>query len=218
MRGRVRPGERQTTRGASLMVALVVLVMMSMGALAMVRVVGTGMLAAGNFAFKQAAVLASESGSEAAIDWLSARAASAEVLTDQPDAGFYATLQPGLDLTGGAAGATAAVDWLGDQCGARGTRGGVVCVQPAPALPADPAGHVVRYLVERLCRSAGSPDTAANSCLLHRSAQGSSPNQSQLSYGASSRFHSANAVYYRITVQVRGPRGTAAFTQTLVHF
>ena len=206
---------RMPARGASLMVALVVLVMMSLGALAMVRVVGTGLLVAGNFAFRQAAVLASENGSEAAIDWLSTRADSVDVFIDQPAAGYYANLLPGLDLTGAVGAATSTVDWLDDDCGGRG---GIVCLQPSPPLPADPAGHTVRYLVQRLCRGSGSPEAAANSCLLHRSATGGSPNRGQLSYGASKHFNPANAVYYRITVQVRGPRGTTAFTQTLVHF
>lgn len=206
---------RMPARGASLLVALIVLVMMSLGALAMVRAVGTGLLVAGNLAFRQAAVLASENGSEAAIDWLSANANSADVFTDQPASGYYANVLAGLDLTGSVSAATATVDWLDDDCGGRA---GITCLQPSPLLPADPAGHAVRYLVQRLCRSGGSPEAAANSCLLHRSAAGSSPNRGQLSYGASKHFNPANAVYYRITVQVRGPRGTTALTQTLVHF
>ncbi len=216
MRAHTRAIRCRTGRGASLLVALVVLVMMSMGALAMVRAVGTGLLVAGNFAFRQAAVLASENGSETAIDWLSANAASAAVYADLPAAGYYAKVTPGLDLTGNAATAgSAAVDWLGDHCGARS---GVTCLQAAPALPVDPAGHVVRYLIQRVCKTAGSPAAAANSCLLYQSAQGGSTNRGQLSYGASKRFQSANAVYYRITVHVRGPRGTTVFTQTLVHY
>lgn len=206
---------RMPARGASLMVALIVLVMMSLGALAMVRAVGTGLLVAGNFAFRQAAVLASENGSEAAIEWLSMHVDSADVFADQPAAGYYANVLPGLDLTGAAGAAASTVDWLDDRCGGRA---GIACLQPSPPLPADPAGHTVRYLVQRLCRSIGSPEAAANSCLLHRSAAGGSPNRGQLSYGASKHFNPANAVYYRITVQVRGPRGTTAFTQTLVHF
>ncbi len=204
-----------SARGASLLVALVVLVMMSLGALAMVRSVGTGLLVAGNFAFRQAAIHASESGSEAAIDWLSTRVAGVDVLDDQPAAGYYASQRPGLDLTGNIAGATTTVDWLGDQCSAHS---GSACVQPSPALPVDAAGHVVRYLIERLCRGSGSPDMAANSCLRHRSGLGGSPNHGQLSYGSAKHFQPVNAVYYRITVHVRGPRGTTAFTQTLVHF
>lgn len=210
----------RSASGASLLVALVVLAMMSMGALAMVRAVGTGLLIAGNFAFRQAAVLASESGSEAAVSWLSAHVDSADVLTDQPAAGYYASVASGIDLTGSGPSAgpgtvSLAVDWLNDHCGGRQ---GITCLQAAPALAADPSGHGVRYLIQRLCRGAGSPDAASNSCLLYSSAKGSGASHGQLSYGASKSFQTVNAVYYRITVHVRGPRGTTAFTQTLVHY
>ena len=202
--------------GAGLVIAMVVLVVMSLGALALVRAVGSGLLVAGNAAFRQAAVLAADAGSEAAITWLSARAATAEPFTDQPGAGYYASLPAGLDLTGNrGASATAAIDWDDNDCAGRH---GVACVKAAPALATDAAGHVVRFVIHRLCRTDGSPEAASNSCLLFHSAQGGSSNRSQLSYGASTRFQSADTVYYRITVQVRGPRNTTAFVQTLVHY
>ena len=207
---------RVNYRGAGLVVALVVLVVMSLGALALVRAVASGLLVAGNFAFREAAVLAAESGSESAISWLSERAATTDLLSDQPEAGYYASLPVGLSLSGQSNTSTSAtIDWDDDQCAARtGTR----CFTAGPALPIDAAGHRVRYVIHRLCRTAGSSDAAANSCLLFRSAQGGSSNRGQLSYGASKRFQSSDTVYYRITVHVRGPRNTTAFIQTLVHY
>jgi type IV pilus assembly protein PilX len=207
---------RANYRGAGLVVALVVLVVMSLGALALVRAVASGLQVAGNFAFREAAVLAAESGSESAISWLSERAATTDLLSDQPEAGYYASLPVGLSLSGQSNTSTSAtIDWDDDQCGARtGTR----CFTAGPALPIDAAGHRIRYVIHRLCRTAGSSDAAANSCLLFRSAQGGSSNRGQLSYGASKRFQSSDTVYYRITVHVRGPRNTTAFIQTLVHY
>ena len=207
---------RANCRGAGLVVALVVLVVMSLGALALVRAVASGLMVAGNFAFREAAVLAAESGSESAISWLSERAATADLLSDQPEAGYYASLPVGLSLSGQSTTNTSAtIDWDDDQCAART---GIRCFTAAPALPIDAAGHRVRYVIHRLCRTAGSSDAAANSCLLFRSAQGGSSNRGQLSYGASKRFQSSDTVYYRITVHVRGPRNTTAFVQTLVHY
>jgi Tfp pilus assembly protein PilX len=207
---------RANYRGAGLVVALVVLVVMSLGALALVRAVASGLQVAGNFAFREAAVLAAESGSESAISWLSERAATTDLLSDQPEAGYYASLPVGLSLSGQSNTSTSAtIDWDDDQCSARtGTR----CFTAGPALPIDAAGHRIRYVIHRLCRTAGSSDAAANSCLLFRSAQGGSSNRGQLSYGASKRFQSSDTVYYRITVHVRGPRNTTAFIQTLVHY
>ena len=207
---------RANCRGAGIVVALVVLVVMSLGALALVRAVASGLLVAGNFAFREAAVLAAESGSESAISWLSERAATTDLLSDQPEAGYYASLPVGLSLSGQSNTSTSAtIDWDDDQCAART---GTSCFTAGPALPIDAAGHRVRYVIHRLCRTAGSSDAAANSCLLFRSAQGGSSNRGQLSYGASKRFQSSDTVYYRITVHVRGPRNTTAFIQTLVHY
>ena len=207
---------RANCRGAGLVVALVVLVVMSLGALALVRAVASGLLVAGNFAFREAAVLAAESGSESAISWLSERAATTDLLSDQPEAGYYASLPVGLSLSGQSNTSTSAtIDWDDDQCAART---GIRCFTAGPALPIDAAGHRVRYVIHRLCRTAGSSDAAANSCLLFRSAQGGSSNRGQLSYGASKRFQSSDTAYYRITVHVRGPRNTTAFIQTLVHY
>ncbi len=207
---------RANCRGTGLVVALVVLVVMSLGALALVRAVASGLLVAGNLAFREAAVLAAESGSESAISWLSERAATTDLLSDQPEAGYYASLPVGLSLSGQSNTSTSAtIDWDDDQCAART---GIRCFTAGPALPIDAAGHRVRYVIHRLCRTAGSSDAAANSCLLFRSAQGGSSNRGQLSYGASKRFQSSDTVYYRITVHVRGPRNTTAFVQTLVHY
>jgi Tfp pilus assembly protein PilX len=207
---------RRADNGAGLVIALVVLVVMSLGALALVKAVASGLLVAGNFAFREAAVMAADAGSEAAIEWLSARADTADPFSDQPDAGYYASMPSGLDLTGNrGASATAMIDWDVNECSGRS---GIACVKAAPALAADPAGHAVSYVIHRLCRTAGSPDAASNSCLLFRSPQGGSSNRGQLNYGASKRFQSADTVYYRITVQVRGPRNTTAFVQTLVHY
>ena len=206
----------QRSSGAGLVVALVMLIVMSMSALALVRAVSTSVLVAGNFAFRQAAVMAAEAGSEAAIVWLTARALLPDLYSDQPTQGYYASLPDGLDISGSApTGAKVAVDWDKDQCNSRSD---VTCVSPSPETTKDDAGQIIQYVVHRLCRSTGSPEDPGNSCLLYRESSQGSPKKSQFSYGASSRFKASSAVYYRITTRVRGPRNTIVFVQTLVHF
>ena len=206
----------RSSMGGGLLIALVVLVLMSMTAMALVRAVSTASLIAGNFAFRQAAVLASEAGSEAAITWLSARISTATVFTDQMDHGYYASVPDGLELTtGGHQSGTVVIDWDDDDCS---NRTGVQCLKASPSLDADPAGNVIRYTIHRLCRTAGSPEDSANSCLIYKNAQSASSKKSQLSYGASKHFQSDSQVYYRITTRVRGPRNTTVFTQALVHY
>lgn len=206
----------QRASGAGLVVALVMLIVMSMSALALVRAVSTSVLVAGNFAFRQAAVMAAEAGSEAAIGWLTARALLPDLYSDRPDQGYYASLPDGLDRSGSAAtGTKVAIDWDKDQCN---SRSGVTCVSASPETTKDDAGQVIQYVIHRLCRSAGSPQDSANSCLLYRESSQVSPKKGQFSYGASSRFKADSAVYYRITTRVRGPRNTIVFVQTLIHF
>jgi type IV pilus assembly protein PilX len=202
--------------GAGLMVALVMMIVMSMSALALVRAVSTSMLVAGNFAFRQAAVLAAETGSEAAIVWLTQRTSLPVLYTDSPDDGYYASLPDDLDISGNAAVTKGvAVDWDEDKCQ---SRKGMHCVSATPAQAADEAGQVIQYIIHRLCRTAGSPQDAANSCLIYQESSQQSPKKGQISYGASIRFKKDSAVYYRITTRVRGPRNTIVFVQTLIHF
>jgi Tfp pilus assembly protein PilX len=202
--------------GAGLVVALVMLIVMSMSALALVRTVSTSVLVAGNFAFRQAAVMAAEAGSEAAIVWLTARATLPDLYADLPNQGYYASLPEGLDIGGSTPVDTkVAIDWDKDECN---SRTGVTCVSASPATTKDDAGQIVQYVIHRLCRSAGSPEDSANSCLLYRESSQVSPKKGQFSYGASSRFKPNSAVYYRITTRVSGPRNTTVFVQTLMHF
>jgi len=148
--------------------------------------------------------------------WLTARALLPDLYSDQPDQGYYASLPDGLDISGSAtADSKIAIDWDKDECNSRSD---VTCVSASPDMTEDEAGQVIQYVIHRLCRSAGSSEDSANSCLLYRDGNQMSPKKGQFSYGASSRFKVGSAVYYRITTRVRGPRNTIVFVQTLIHF
>jgi hypothetical protein len=145
--------------GAGLVVALIMLIVMSMSALALVRAVSTGTLVAGNFAFRQAALSSAETGSEAAIAWLNDHIALTDLYVDQPNAGYYAKLPDDLDITGNTYDtAKFAIDWDKDNCNART---GITCLAASPETSQDDAGQIVQYLIHRLCRSAGSPYDSA---------------------------------------------------------
>ena len=87
---------RLRMRGAGLIIALVVLTAMSLAALALVRTVGTGLLVAGNLAFRQAAVLAADAGGEAAIAWLLPRAVGASKAAEMAFTGEALNAQQAL--------------------------------------------------------------------------------------------------------------------------
>lgn len=206
-------------RGGSLVIALTLMVAMSVAALALARMVGTDLLVAGNAAFRESAVLASDAGTEAAIAWLTAQssAASIALLSDQPAQGYYASVPDGLQVTGAVASGTTVtvgIDWDDDRCAGRGvTR----CVTAAPALPVDGAGNRIRFAIHRMCAQPGATQSGGNSCLSFQPAQGGGGNRGQLGYGAALRFLPGQRVYYRVTTRVRGPRNTTVFTQVLVH-
>ena len=215
-----RRSSSRAQSGAGLVVALIMLIVMSLGAIALVRSVETGSLVAGNFAFRQSALLASDAGSEAAVQWLIPLAALPDLYTDQTARGYYASVPDGLDITNSgsstsSSGVKVLIDWDNDQCQ---SQSGIVCVAAAPALATDAAGNSIRSVIHRLCLSAGSPTDAANSCLLYQDASGGSAKKSGISYGNVKRFQASVGVYYRITTRVMGPRNTIVFTQTMVHF
>lgn len=206
-------------RGGSLVVALMLMVAMSVAALAMARMVGTDLLLAGNAAFRESAVLGSDAGSEAAIAWLTAQSAASatSLMSDQPAQGYYASVPDGLLVTGAAATGTAVtvgIDWDDDHCAGRSVSR---CVVAGPVLPADGAGNRIRFAIHRMCRQAGATQGGGNSCLSYQPAQGGGGSRGQLGYGAALRFLPGERVYYRVTTRVRGPRNTTVLTQVLVH-
>ncbi len=222
------------SRGGSLVVALSLMVAMAIAAVAMARMVGTDLLLAGNAAFREGAVLASDAGIEAAVGWLSVQARANALLQDQPAHGYYASvpdalLVTGADNLGGAAGSagnvadnatdniegeSTAIDWDDDQCAGRQVRH---CVNAASSLLEDAAGHRVRYTIHRLCRLPGAPQVAGNSCLAFQAPAGGS-SHGQLSYGDTLAPAPGERVYYRVTARAQGVRNTTVFTQVLVHF
>ena len=213
----VRPHlQRRSQSGAGLIVALIMLIVMSMAAIGLVNSVESGLLSAGNFAFRQAALHASDAGSEAAINWLRPLANMSDLYTNNASYGYYATMPAGLDITNSGTGnATILINWDSNQCD---DRAGVVCIEPAPALQTDDAGNSIRYIIHRLCKNNGSPQDVSNNCIKYQGVAGSSPQKGQMQYGQSLRINREADVYYRITTRIKGPRNTIVFTQTMVHF
>jgi type IV pilus assembly protein PilX len=203
-------------QGIVLYLALIILVAMTLAASALIRSVDTGTLVAGNLAFKQGATLAADGGGEAAIAYLTPLAGSSTLFTDQVSAGYYATFQSSLDLTGNSNDSLRArVDWDGNGCAGVTTP---QCIAPAPALAIDAGGNTVRYIIHRLCDLPGSSNASDNSCVTYKSGSIDSPKKGDLKVGDDKRFESLPTVYYRVTTRVKGPRNTVSFVETMLHF
>jgi Tfp pilus assembly protein PilX len=194
------PASRQ--RGAVLLIALVVLVAMTLSALALIRSVSTTNLVAGNLAFREAALLSAERASEAAVTaWLAPKAGKSDLHSDNDDAAYYATRQDPGDGNWGTFWGTLPNRKLA-KTSADGTE--------------DAAGNKVEYVIHRLCDGAGDPDGGdpANFPNCSRPPYSSEGDSKSIVGGALGLLNPQ--VYYRITARVAGPRNTVVFTQTIV--
>lgn len=218
-------GIRQSQEGLSLIFALLALAALTLGAVALVRSVDSGVLVLGNLSWKQAAVTAAGRGTEDAIQWLEAANAANSLGANDIAKGYYASAMPALDATGrGAKSAQAEnlirIDWEGDgKCAVDGVE-----YELANCIPASPekeyGGVKVRYVIHRLCESIGIPsekNTCAKPVIQGEAAVKNTSNNTGLAQGEINPPIDPGP-YYRITVRAESARRTVAFTETLVNF
>lgn len=206
---------RRRQQGVVLLITLISLVAMTLAAIALIRSVDTGNVVAGNLAFKQSATLAGDTGTEAAVNWLRSRAGTSASFNDDAANAYYATSQDSLDMTGSSGDpAKALVDWDFNDC-----NGAAASACVFPSLPVDAgAGNQVNYIIHRLCKSSGDPNSIANSCASFQSESSLSPKRGEIKVGEEKRFESTPVEYYRITSRIKGPRNTVSYVETIVHF
>lgn len=201
-------------RGLSLLFALMALVVLTLAAVALVRSVDTGSLVIGNLGFKQDATSAAGQAAEQAVAWLTANAGS-NLRQDKPDSGYYASSLSALDVTGQASqdSGRAVVDWKGNNCAGSG---GGVCTKASAEIVLNGGNNRARYVITRLCAVEGDP--AAIDCAVPLgSAQTPGGNRGAVDYNHGRPMPLvSNLQYYRIVVRAQGPRGTVAFTETIV--
>jgi len=187
--------------GVILFIALIVLVAMSLAGIALMRSVDTNVLIAGNLAFRQGTTLAADRGIEDAKTWLAANAGTT-LFSDQPVPYYWANWQSGVDLVGIG---SAADDYNWNQ---------------ANNLGADAGSNEVRYVIHRLCTTAGDPSGAGTSCVKASVAAGSgssgSGTKGAVGYGSAALPGISNT-YYRVTVRVTGPRNTVSYVQAVLN-
>lgn len=192
-------------RGLALLVAMIVLVVMSIAGIALIRSVDTGVLIAGNLAFRQSASHSGDAGIEAARTWLLANTAS--LSNDSPSNGYYANSQASLDLTGNKTTATS------DDVAWNGTG-----VSTPRCLATDSIGNTVCFIIHRMCDTSGTSLDAAT-CTTKTGALGGSgqgANRQMTTYQEGSWTSTTAFGYYRVTVRVAGPRNNFAFVQAFL--
>lgn len=221
-------GRLRKARGVALVFALLALVALTLGAVALVRSVDSGVMALGNLSFKMSGVASGARGAEVAQAWIETRIATSLESLNSNDTtnGYYSTEMANLDVTGRSVGATevlALVDWDNNGCKVNGQDSGTVsCVDPSPSITVG--GDEVNYIITRLCSQPWAVNevhgTVANNCAMPKgisTTEGSGRGAlSQSEY--ESLGTQAMSPYFRIITRTKGPKGTISYTETLVHF
>lgn len=200
------PRSARRQDGIVLLMAIIVLVALTLGALALTRSVYTTNVIAGNLAFQRAATNSAEIGVETAVSWLETNLAATstdcgrKLHCDQVQEGYLA------DRSGDTKGHTNWMSYWNAELEQASTQ----------VVSADGAGNEVRYAIERMCSQSGDPTDSANSCTISPN-----PTAGECAGGSSCaagerNLLSAPPVYYRITVLVRGPRNTRSLVQAMV--
>lgn len=180
-------------RGVSLFIALIALVALSIAGIALVRAIDSTNVIAGNLAFRQAALHATDVGVETAFNALSSiTGASLEANTPSSCASngsctYWATMQA-TDTRG----VPSTINW---------SNVGSTTVD---------SNYTVKYVIDRLC-SGALPITDINSSCYITTASGTGSQKAGMP-----SFSSAQQVYYRVTVRVDGPRNTNSIVQVLL--
>ena len=183
---------KSAQHGVALVISLIALIAMTLAGLALMRSVNTGNVIAGNLAFRQATLQATDVGVEAAFTLLSNLAVSAPdtnfpINCVQGACNYYATRLSSLN----AAGVPTLINWS--------------LVTTATLNQS----YSVQYVVDRLCDGPTPVTDIASKCMNNTSQAVGSKRAGSIT------FSSANQVYYRATVRVTGPRNTTSLVQVI---
>src|SRR5882762_1229506 len=199
---------RRRQRGVTLFIALIVLVAMTMAAVAMMRSVDTATVVAGNIGFRQSAVNAADQGVQAAFAWLGATVITAAINSDDTANGYFSSVAAGE-----------APDWYTNSASWVNARTLSLSCPANGSTTTDCAGNSVKYVIHRLCPVASCAPNAtcsgvANVCgqtLSSTAVSGEGVDQSAPNF-----FTTPPATHYRVTVRSVGPRASIAYVQTML--
>jgi len=187
-------------RGATLIIALIVLVAMTLAGVAMMRSVDTATVVSGNIAFKQSTVNAADQGLQTGYAWLAAIGTAAATLYNTNTAAGYISAVPGTEP-----------DWMDNNNWSN--------AKVLNSGNADASGNVVSFLIHRMCPVADcAPDAT---CLGNVNTCGSTPDSTLITgegidQSKPNFFTRPPAIHYRITSRAVGPRNSVTVVQTMV--
>lgn len=182
----------QQQKGLVLFVALIALVAMSLAAAALVRSVDSGVLVAGNLAFKQSAIMSAETGIADAYKHINTNLAS----LDTSAAGYFALFDDAKDLKSNST-------W--------GTGNSFLVASDGIS------GNETRYILQRMCWAVGAPNDTPNNCLTGDGTEAPNSQSVKTYTNLAPGPSSSQSVVYRVTVRVTGPKNTKSYLQAFVY-
>lgn len=181
--------------GATLVITLIILVAMTLTAIALMRSMDTTNIIAGNLAFQQSATRSADSGVESAILWLEASAAT---LQNDSFANGYSS-----SFTNPAAGQS----WDNFFT--------VTLAGRTRTLAPDAVGNTVSYAIERLCLNANiSPTAVGAGCTVTPATAAGAVGSSE--DAGTVKLTSSSQQYYRITSRTIGPHNAKSYVQAII--
>lgn len=222
-----------------LVVALIIMIVMTLSSVAMVISLRGGISASANIAFRQAATRSGDVAVDAAYQWISTQMASATALNDNlaPANAAAATATPRYYATMNGADSGCKKDGVANAFTPTlyrfsDTTTGADGLPCAGRVSGNPAGYTLYYVIHRMANtseaacvaaggSAGCGTCPTAGCLAPAiSATSSSDTGSSKDATApilSTSTSTNQAVYYRITVKVTGPRQNNRYIQGFVY-
>jgi type IV pilus assembly protein PilX len=208
--------------GLALIFALLGLLALSLGAVALLHSTDAGTRVLGNLGFKQEATASADRATQAAIQWLSDADNSAKLISDQADEGYYAQSHNQVDATGQrSAVGRELIDWNDDDClYASGDTAGQCTLKATTVVSGDDEPLTLRYVIFRLCKTTGALTAAGNACAQPaNSGSGVAADKGGLDYSKPAPLAgSAQSIFYRVLVQAVDARNTTSITETIVQF
>jgi type IV pilus assembly protein PilX len=195
-------------QGVVLFIALIVMVAMSLAAIALIRSVDTTNLLVGNLAFRQSSILPANLAVEQAAAALFADAAVTGVptidpTTDLPAENYYSTWQANDDARGVPKPLQTKGDW-----GSFGL---------AKQLVDTGTGVNIRYVIERMCVAGASglqPSPQFCDMLPPKQNPGTTVHDCSVDPGGCPKLNPIP--FYRVTIRVDGPQNSTSFLQAML--
>ncbi|ADE12314.1 pilus assembly PilX family protein [Sideroxydans lithotrophicus] len=197
---------RSRQKGVVLLITLIMLVAMTLAAIALMRSVDTTNLVSGNLAFQQSSLNAADTGTETAIAYLYNNVPNLQCDGSTPTNpcanGYKSYHQPLLEPP------TANTTWESYWTAMVGGPGVV-------SLTTLPTGYSGAFVIEAMC---GSPQqvncTIATSTTTTTTPQGQDIGSTSRDFSSSTQ--TSNLHYYRITTRVVGPRNSVSYVQAMI--